>query len=105
MVRIAHNEHGPGRTDMRDTDQSEFEVEEIPVTDQEIRRMALGYIDEAFAEATACGIDSAAVSHAALFTAFADLVTTFGEEAVAQMAEDLPSRVRRGDYTLFKPLH
>ena len=58
---------------MRDTDQSEYEIEEVAVTDQDIRRMALGYIDEAFAEAVACGIDSAAVSHAALFTAFADL--------------------------------
>ncbi|WP_349359722.1 hypothetical protein [Stappia sp.] len=93
---------------MRDNDHLDIESDEGEdgiVTDREIRQMALGYIDDAFAEAVASGIDSAAVAHAALFTAFADLVTTFGEEAVAQMAEDLPSRVRRGDYTLFKPLH
>ncbi|WP_417767510.1 hypothetical protein [Stappia sp.] len=90
---------------MQDTENTDTEFEEGPVTDQDIRRMALGYIDDAFAEAVADGIDSAAVAHAALFTAFADLVASFGEEAVAQLAEGLPERVRRGDYTIFKPMH
>ncbi|WP_186386906.1 MULTISPECIES: hypothetical protein [unclassified Stappia] len=90
---------------MRDTDNTDAEFDEATATDQDIRRMALGYIDHAFAEAVADGLDSAAVAHAALFTAFADLVMTFGEEAVAQLAEGLPERVRRGDYTLFKPMH
>ncbi|WP_306027166.1 MULTISPECIES: hypothetical protein [unclassified Stappia] len=90
---------------MQDTENTDLEFDEGPVTDQDIRRMALGYIDDAFAEAVADGIDSAAVAHAALFTAFADLVASFGEEAVAQLAEGLPERVRRGDYTIFKPMH
>ena len=90
---------------MHDSENTETEFDEGPVTDQDIRRMALGYIDHAFAEAVADGLDSAAVAHAALFTAFVDLVTTYGEEAVAQPAEGLPERVRRGDYTLFKPMH
>lgn len=90
---------------MQDTENTDTEFDEGPVTDQDIRRMALGYIDDAFAEAVADGIDSAAVAHAALFTAFADLVASFGEEAVAQLAEGLPERVRRGDYTVFKPMH
>lgn len=90
---------------MQDTENTDIEFDDGPVTDQDIRRMALGYIDDAFAEAVADGIDSAAVAHAALFTAFADLVASFGEEAVAQLAEGLPERVRRGDYTIFKPMH
>jgi hypothetical protein len=90
---------------MHDIENSDAEFDDGPVTDQDIRRMALGYIDDAFAEAVADGIDSAAVAHAALFTAFADLVASFGEEAVAQLAEGLPERVRRGDYTIFKPMH
>ena len=90
---------------MQDRDQTDVDTDDSIASDQDIRRMALSYIDDAFAEAIASGIDSAAVAHAALFTAFADLVATFGEEAVAEMAEDLPSRVRRGDYTLFKPFH
>ncbi|MHC5654502.1 hypothetical protein [Stappia sp.] len=90
---------------MRDTDQSDIEFEDVPVTDQEIRQMALGYIDTAFAEAVADGIDSAAVAHAALFTALADLVASFGEEAVAELVESFPDRVRRGDYTVMRQFH
>ncbi|MCA1297845.1 hypothetical protein [Stappia indica] len=90
---------------MRDTELNDIDHDEQMVSDQDIRQMALGYIDEAFAEAIADGIDPAAVSHAALFTAFADLVASFGEEAVAALAEEFPERVRRGDYTLNRPLH
>lgn len=90
---------------MQDFDRLDGEHDEGPVTDQEIRRMALGYIDSAFAEAVADGLDSAAVAHAALFTAFADLVATYGEDAVAELAESLPERVRRGDYTVVRELH
>ena len=37
--------------------------------------------------------------HAALFAAFRELVTTYGEEAAAQYAECLPQRVRGGAFT------
>ncbi|MBD8877911.1 hypothetical protein DYI23_13650 [Roseibium polysiphoniae] len=68
--------------------------------DEDIRRAALGFISDAWAEAIACGVDADAVAHAAMFTALADLVTTYGEDAVAKLAEGLPDRIQRGDYTV-----
>ncbi len=35
-----------------------------------------------------------------LFTAFAELVDTYGEEAVAKLAEGLPARIRKGEYSV-----
>ncbi|MAA97949.1 MAG: hypothetical protein CMN87_06480 [Stappia sp.] len=90
---------------MREHDTIDGEHDEHLVSDQEIRQMALGYIDTAFADAVADGLDSSAVAHAALFTAFADLVASFGEEAVAELAATLPERVRRGDYTIIRNVH
>jgi hypothetical protein len=64
------------------------------------RRAALGYVTEAFAEATLAGIESDCFAHAALFAAFRELVTTYGEEAVAQFAERLPRRIRDGEFSV-----
>ncbi len=72
--------------------------------DEDIRRAALGFIHEAWADAIACGVDTDAVAHAAMFTALADLVSTYGEDAVAKLAEGLPDRILRGDYTVDRVL-
>ncbi len=85
---------------MRDRDDfTDHSFDDAVPSDEDIRRQALGYISDAWADAIADGVDTDAVAHAALFTALADLVTTYGEEAVAQLTEGLPDRVRRGDYT------
>ncbi|OKL42560.1 hypothetical protein [Pseudovibrio exalbescens] len=81
------------------------EVEEVEVSDADIRRLALGFIHEAWEEGLSHGIDSAAMAHAALFTAMMDLVSMFGEEAVTKFAEEIPTRVARGDYSLDRNLH
>ncbi|NBN64354.1 hypothetical protein GWI72_11485 [Microvirga tunisiensis] len=72
--------------------------------DDDIRRAALGFISDAWAEAIACGVDTDAVAHAAMFTALADLVSTYGEDAVAKLAEGLPERIQRGDYSVNRVL-
>lgn len=72
--------------------------------DDDIRRAALGFISDAWAEAIACGVDTDAVAHAAMFTALADLVSTYGEDAVAKLAEGLPERILRGDYSVNRVL-
>jgi len=72
--------------------------------DEDIRRAALSFISDAWAEAIACGVDADAVAHAAMFTALADLVATYGEDAVAKLAEGLPDRIQRGDYTVHRVL-
>ena len=66
----------------------------------EDRRVALGYVTEAFAEAILAGIESDSFAHAALFAAFQELVSVYGEEAVAQFAEGLGARIRQGEFSI-----
>jgi hypothetical protein len=66
----------------------------------EQRRVALGYIMDAFEEARLDGLDTECLAHAALFAALKDLVTTYGEEPVAQFASRLPDRIRGGEYSV-----
>ncbi|MFT0891156.1 hypothetical protein [Pseudochelatococcus sp. G4_1912] len=68
------------------------------------KRAALYYLKEAFAEAHLDGLDGDCIAHAALFAAFHELVTTYGEDAVADFAERLPDRVRAGCFSS-KPRH
>ena len=63
------------------------------------RRVAYGYVEDAFAEAQSDGLDSDALAHAALFAAFRTLVETYGEEATAVFSEALPEKIRGGAFT------
>lgn len=63
------------------------------------RRIALGYVSEAFAEAELDGLDADCMVQAALFAAFRELVATYGEEATALYAETLPDRIRSGGFS------
>ncbi len=69
-------------------------------TDSEERRIALEYIAEAWNSAEADGVDSEALSHAALFAALATLVSTYGEDATAKLIADIPKRIEQGEYSL-----
>jgi hypothetical protein len=64
------------------------------------RFAALSYLEEAWEGALLDGLPTECVAQAALFRAFAELVESFGEEAVASFAEGLPDRLRRGEFTL-----
>lgn len=66
---------------------------------QEMKRAALGYLTEAFAEARLDGLDSDYVAHAALFAAFKELVDRYGEGPVARFAQSLPDKIERGDFS------
>ncbi|HEY5795954.1 MAG TPA: hypothetical protein VIU82_13135 [Bosea sp. (in: a-proteobacteria)] len=63
------------------------------------RRVAYGYVEDAFTEAQQDGLDSDALAHAALFAAFRTLVETYGEEATAVFAESLPDKLRTGAFS------
>ena len=71
-----------------------------PVADYDQRRVALGYLSEAWAEARFDGIDSDCLAQASLFTAFAEFVSAYGEDAAARYAEALPTRIRNGEFSL-----
>ena len=68
--------------------------------DHEQKRAALGYLHEAWTEARLEVIDGDCLAQACLFAAFAEFVTTYGEEAAAQFAEGLATRIRNGEFSL-----
>ena len=71
-----------------------------PVPEHEQKRVALGYLQEAWAEARLDGIDGDCLAQACLFAAFAEFVTTYGEDAAATFAEGLGLRIRNGEFSL-----
>jgi hypothetical protein len=71
-----------------------------PHGDREHKRAALGYLSEAWAEARHDGIDGDCLAQACLFTAFAEFVSTYGEDAAARFAEGLAVRIRNGEFSL-----
>ena len=46
------------------------------------------------------GVDGDCLAQASLFTALAELVSTYGEDAVAKFVEGLSARVRNGEFSL-----
>lgn len=74
-----------------------------PKSDREQKRVAVGYLQEAWAEARLDGVDGDCLAQASLFTAFAEFVSTYGEDAAAVFAEGLPARIRNGEFSLLKP--
>lgn len=71
-----------------------------PAPEHEQKQAALSYLYEAWGEARLDGIEDDCMAQACLFAAFAELVSTYGEEATARYVETLTTRVRRGDFTV-----
>ena len=71
-----------------------------PVADREQKRVALGYLQEAWAEARLDGVDGDCLAQSCLFAAFAEFVSTYGEEATAEFAEGLSGRIRNGEFSI-----
>jgi hypothetical protein len=74
-----------------------------PMPDHEQKQAALSYLSEAWAEARHDGVDGDCLAQASLFAAFAELVGTYGEDAVAKFVEGLPMRVRNGEFSTGLP--
>jgi len=70
-----------------------------PSESSALKRAALSYVTEAFAEAELDGLDVDFMAQAALFAAFRELVEIYGEEATAEYAENLPERIRAGAFS------
>ncbi len=74
-----------------------------PVADREQKRVALGYLHEAWAEARLDGVDGDCLAQACLFAALAEFVSTYGEDAAATYAEGLGTRIRNGEFSVEAP--
>ena len=71
-----------------------------PTREREQKMVALSYVNEAWAEARMDGVDDDCMAMSCLFAAFAELVTTYGEEAAAKYADSLSKRIRNGEFTV-----
>jgi hypothetical protein len=77
-----------------------FTTARAPMPDHEQKQAALTYLSEAWAEARHDGVDGDCLAQASLFAALAELVGTYGEDAVATFVEGLTSRVRNGEFSI-----
>ena len=77
-----------------------YTIARDPLPDHEQKQAALSYLNEAWAEARHDGVDGDCLAQASLFAALAELVGTYGEDAVAKFAEGLSDRVRNGEFSL-----
>jgi hypothetical protein len=75
---------------------------DTPLSAEEKKQAALRYIMEAWEEAIYDGIEPELLANAAFFAALSDLVSSYGEDAVARMTEGLPRRVHNGEFTLYR---
>ena len=77
-----------------------YQPSRASLPDQEQKQAALSYLNEAWAEARHDGVDGDCLAQASMFAAFAELVGTYGEDAVAKFVEGLPARVKNGEFSL-----
>ncbi len=74
-----------------------------PATESDDQKQAaLRYIMEAWHLALHDGIEPEMLANASFFAALSDLVATYGEDAVATMAEGLSKRIHNGEFTLYR---
>jgi hypothetical protein len=61
---------------------------------------AMRYLLDARDQALDDGVKTQSVAYSALFMALTDLVSSYGEPAVAELTESLAVRVRNGEFTV-----
>ncbi len=71
-----------------------------PMSDHEQKKVALSYLNEAWAEARLDGIDADCMAQACLFAAITEFVSTYGEDAAARFTEGLSKRIHNGEFSL-----
>jgi hypothetical protein len=81
-----------------------MDVAEVLVGKDDDSLVALGLMLAVWEEGAECGVASELIAYAALYTALTDLVTDFGEEAVADLMTQLSRRVRSGEFSIAETL-
>jgi hypothetical protein len=89
---------GDGVRTMRTATQNQAPHEAL--TDHEQKRLALGFLQDAWTEASHEGIEGDCLAQTALFLALAELTSTYGEDAAARYAENLSARIRNGEFSV-----
>ena len=68
--------------------------------EHEQKRIALGFLHDAWIEALHDGIEGDCLAQTALFLALAELTSTYGEDAAARYAEGLSARIHNGEFSV-----
>jgi len=76
-----------------------------PLEAEDQRRAAMNHMAEAFAEARLDGLETDCIAQAAVFSAFVEMVATYGEAAATEFADRLSVRVRAGEFTVDRSSH
>lgn len=63
---------------------------------------ALNYLFDAWNQAIENGVAPPMLAYSAIYVALTDLVATYGETAVADLAEGLSDRILKGEFTLYR---
>src|SRR6266850_2693635 len=104
MLHLAHQTRSAGERAQRLSSfmshPAHFSIARDPLPDHEQKQAALNYLNEAWAEARHDGVDGDCLAQASLFAALAELVSTYGEDAVAKFVEGLPARVRNAEFSV-----
>lgn len=69
------------------------------------KREAYQRLSAVWADALGAGIEPEVLAHVALFAALGDLISTYGETAVADFAERLPNRIAAGEFSISHSVH
>ncbi|TBW34424.1 hypothetical protein EYW49_18470 [Siculibacillus lacustris] len=77
---------------------------DVETTIADKKRAAFEMVVDAMDDAEAEGIERDIVTQAALFAVLTDLVTTWGEVAVADFTEALADRILAGEFTIDRRL-
>jgi hypothetical protein len=75
-------------------------TERLDSNPAEEKKLALQFLRDAWEEAAYEGVDRDCLATASIFAALSELISTYGEDAVAVMCERLPERVRGGEFSL-----
>jgi hypothetical protein len=62
----------------------------------------MSYIVDAWNEALADGVSQMQLTHSTFFISLTDLVSTYGEAAVADFVETLSGRILAGEFTVYR---
>ena len=104
MLQLGHQMRSAGERAQRPSSfmshPASYSLHRDPLPDHEQKQAALSYLNEAWAEARHDGVDGDCLAQASLFAALAELVGTYGEDAVAKFVEGLPTRVRNGEFSI-----
>lgn len=76
------------------------DVHSLLKAESQERQIALEYLADAWNSAEADGVEADSLAHAALFAALATLVSQYGEEVAAKLMDEVPQRIRHGEYSV-----